>query len=180
MTPAERERAIAYLEETREEYRQLAKSLSPAQFHHKAAPDQWSVAEALEHIIVVESRVLALIERALQQPPSGKKSAQEDEKLVHGVAHRVQKFKGPDVVMPSGRWPHDRLLEEFSAARRHSIEFTRSTSADLRQHSYPHPAFGEIDCYQWLILIPAHCQRHLSQAREVMSSPDFPRAAAAS
>jgi len=180
MTPTERERALAHLEKTRDECRQLAQKLSPSQFHYKPAADQWSVAELLEHIIVVESRVLDRIDNALRQSPSPSKSAMQDDHLVRLVADRTGKLKAPEVVVPTGRWPEHRLLPEFEAVRKRSLDFARSTSADLRQHGFPHPFFGELDCYQWLLAIPAHCERHLAQAREVMAHPGFPRAATAS
>jgi hypothetical protein len=180
MTPAEREHAVVYLEETREEYGRIAKSLSQAQFHHKPAADEWSVAEALEHIIIVESRVTDRLEKLVQQPPSGAKSTMEDETLIRTAAVRTTKIKGPEIAMPTGRWPYDSLLEEFHTVRGRTLDFARGTKADLRRYTSPHPVFGDLDSYQWLLLIPAHCQRHLAQAREVMGSPDFPRAAAAS
>lgn len=180
MNPAERERVLADLDQTREEYRRIAQALSHSQLHYKPAVDRWSVAEALEHIIVVETRVLAGLDKALRQPPSTSKSAVDDGHLVSMAAQRTAKLKSPDLVTPNGRWPDDRLLEEFEAIRKRSTEFARSANAELRQHSFPHPFFGELDCYQWLLLIPAHCQRHLAQAKEVMAEPNFPRAASAS
>lgn len=180
MTPAERERALAHLQETREGYRDLTQSLSRNQLCYKPAPDQWSVAQALEHIIIVEGRVLDRIGVALQQPPTGSKSAMEDGHLVQVVAGRTGKLKAPEPVVPTGRWPEDRLFEEFDLVRDRSIDFARTTNVDLRQHGFRHPFFGELDCYQWLLLIPAHCQRHLRQAADVMADSNFPRAATAS
>lgn len=180
MKPAEREKALAYLEKTRQDFRRTATGLSPAQLHYKPAPDRWSLAELFEHIIVVEGRVYDRMEKALQQQPTDVKSSVQDETILRLAADRSGKLKAPDLVVPSGRWPADRLTQEFEATRNRSVEFARTTAADLRRHSFPHPFFGELDCYQWLLLIPAHCQRHLSQAEEVMSHPNFPRAAAAS
>jgi hypothetical protein len=70
------------------------------------------------------------------------------------------------------------LLGEFEAARKRTSGFTASTNAQLRQHFFPHPMFGDLNCYQWLLLIGAHGERHRAQAEEVLASPDFPRAAA--
>jgi hypothetical protein len=178
MTPAEREHATKYLEKTREGYLHTAHSLSHEQLQYKPAPDRWSVAEVLEHIIIVERRVLGVIETTVQQAPNASKSAFEDELLIRQVATRNGRFKGPEILMPKGQWPEHQLPEEFEAVRRRSIEFAGATQAELRHHSFPHPLFGELDCYQWLLLIPAHCERHLAQAAEVMAEPGFPRAAA--
>ena len=180
MKPTERERALACLEKTREDFRRTAGGLSPAQLYYKPAPDRWSLAELFEHIIVVEGRVQDRMQKALQQPPTEPKTSVQDEAVVRLAADRSGKLKAPEPVVPSGRWPADRLAQEFEAIRSRSIEFARTTDADLRRHGFLHPFFGELDCYQWLLLIPAHCQRHLLQAEEVMSDLNFPRAAAAS
>lgn len=180
MTPAERERALSYLENTRDDYHRIARGLSASQLHFKPSPDRWSIAELFEHIIVVETRVNDRLPKALLQPPSESGSSITDDNVLRLTTERTTKLKAPEVVSPSGRWPDDRLLEEFNAVRSRSIEFASTTNADLRRHGMPHPFFGELDCYQYVLLISAHCQRHLAQAEEVMADPNFPRAAAAS
>jgi hypothetical protein len=45
----------------------------------------------------------------------------------------------------------------------------------LRRHFFRHPIFGDLDLYQWLLMIAAHCDRHRVQSEEVMASPEFPR-----
>lgn len=179
MTPAERERAAAYLAETRENLLRFASGLSPAQLHYKPGPDRWSVAECLEHIIFVEGFILAKINDVLLREAATSAPAMSDDDIVHAVVGRTSRLKGPDHVMPTGRWAHDQLLPEFQATRARTSQFAASTNAPLRQHGFPHPVFGHIDCYQWLLLIAAHGERHRAQAEEVMAEPGFPRAAAA-
>jgi hypothetical protein len=66
-------------------------------------------------------------------------------------------------------------LQEFEAARERTRDFAASTQADLRRHFFKHPIFGDLDLYQWLLMIAAHCDRHRVQSEEVMASPEFPR-----
>jgi DinB superfamily len=179
MTPAERERAVAYLAETRENLLRTARNLSPTQLQYKPAPDRWSVAECLEHIVVVEDVILANIHKSLQQPPDSTKPVMGDDGVTGTVVDRSFRVQGPDRLMPSGRWGHDQLLSEFEAARKRSSDFAASTTAPLRQHGYAHPLFGHLDCYQWVLLIGGHGERHRLQAEEVMADAGFPRAAAA-
>jgi hypothetical protein len=54
-----------------------------------------------------------------------------------------------------------------------------STNAPLRQSGFPHPILGNLDCYQWVLLIGGHGERHRAQAEEVMADANFPRAAGA-
>ena len=180
MTPTERERAIASLDETRERLLAVAQRLSPSQLAFKPAPDRWSIAECIEHITLVETSILRAIEKTVQQPADLPPNAFEDDMLLARVVDRTTRAKGPERLMPTGRWSHDELLREFEAARKRTSEFAATTAAPLRQSGFPHPHFGALDCYQWLLLIPAHGDRHRAQVEEVMASPGYPRAASAS
>jgi hypothetical protein len=88
----------------------------------------------------------------------------------------VARFQAPDILVPTGRWPDDQLLNEFEAARRRPRDFASTTQADLRQHFFKHPIFGDLDLYQWLLLISAHCDRHCAQSEEVLATPGCPNA----
>jgi uncharacterized damage-inducible protein DinB len=181
MTSAERERAVAYLAETRDNWARTARGLSGTQLQFRPSPGSWSVGECIEHIVVVESFVLSSMEKVVQGAPDPPKSSAHqgpDEALIQRIASRATRVQAPERIVPTGRWPHDQLLGEFEAARKRTSGFTASTNAQLRQHFFPHPMFGDLDCYQWLLLIGAHGERHRAQAEEVLASPDFPRAAA--
>ena len=182
MTPVERERAVAYLAETREKLVRSTGHLSRAQLEFRPAPDRWSVAECLEHIVIVEDFILGTINSTLQQPAGSFKSAMSDDVLddrLKKAAERTTRVKAPAHLEPKGRRPHDQLLPEFDAARKRTTDFVGGTNAQLRQCGFPHPILGELDCYQWILLIGGHGDRHRAQAEEVMADANFPRAAAA-
>jgi hypothetical protein len=182
MTPAERERALAYLAETRENLHRSTKGLSATQLQFKPAPDRWSVAECLEHIAIVEGFILSAINNTLQQPPGSFKSAMSDDVLderLKKATERATRVKAPANLEPTGRRPHDQLHREFDATRKRTADFVSSTNAPLRQSGFPHPILGNLDCYQWVLLIGGHGERHRAQAEEVMADANFPRAAGA-
>ncbi len=176
MTPAERQRAVAHLEETRDRLIRTMRGRSRDQLQYKPSADGWSIAENFEHVIFVEGRILAGIDRALGRS-STVPCALDDETLVRMVVDRTERLTGPAAVAPTGRWPYERLVPEFDAVRNRSLEFAKGTTAELRQHSYAHPYFGELDCYQWLLVIPFHGERHRLQIEEVAATKGFPRAA---
>ena len=82
MTPAERERAAAYLAETRENLVCSTRNLWRAQLQFKPAPDRWSLAECLEHIVAVEGLILSNIEKTLQQAPASSRLAIIDDEIL--------------------------------------------------------------------------------------------------
>ena len=178
MTPGEREAVLKNLTESRERLFRMGAGLSPEQWQFRTEPGRWSVAECVEHITTVEGRVLGLIQKTLEGGPDpSKSSALKDDALVADVAGRVTRFQAPEMLVPTGRWPHDELLKEFDRTRQQTQDFAANTTADLRQHFFPHRVFGELDLYQWLLLVAAHCDRHRAQGEEVMSSAGYPRAA---
>ncbi len=179
MTPAERQRAAAYLGETRDNLLRATKNLSPTQLQYKTAPDRWSVAECLEHITMVENMVLGNINSALKEAAGSPKPDMTDDTLVKTVTDRSFRATAPERIVPTGRTPHDQLIGEFEAARKRLSEFVASTNVPLRQYAFPHPRFGQVNCYQWVLLVAGHGDRHRQQIDEVVADAGLPRAASA-
>jgi uncharacterized damage-inducible protein DinB len=178
MTTAERELLLKNLVESRERLLRMAQGLSREQLHYRPEVGRWTVAECLEHIVTVEARLLDRIQKTLETDPDpSRRSAMEgnDDAIANGAARREVRFQAPQALVPIGRWPDAQLLEEFEAARHQTRDFAAGTQANLRQHCFKHPVFGDLDLYQWMLLIPAHCDRHRTQSEEVMASPGFPR-----
>src|SRR6202790_4745988 len=61
LTPADKERAMQYLENTKKNIVDATKGLSAAQWNFKAGPDRWSVAEVMEHIAAAEDLIRGMI-----------------------------------------------------------------------------------------------------------------------
>jgi len=182
MTPPERDAVLKYLADSRERLLRTMQGLSREQLDYRASPGRWTVAENLEHLTFVEGRVLDFIQKSLNEGPTPSKNSAfegKEKELVEDVAGRLTRFQAPEAIQPNGRWPGDQLLNQFETVRRRTREFASSTNADLRKHFFTHPRFGDLDLYQWLLLIAAHCERHRAQAEEVMASPAFPKASVA-
>jgi len=178
MTSVERESLLNQLAESRERLLSMIQGLSQQQLHFRPAPGRWTVAECLEHIVTVERRVLDIIQKTLQTGPDSSKCSAfdgKDREMTANVVGRVTRLQAPQMLVPTGQFSDDQFLTEFEAARRQTRDFAVSTDADLRRHFYKHPAFGDLDLYQWCLLIAAHCDRHRAQSEEVMASPGFPR-----
>ncbi|HMF91620.1 MAG TPA: DinB family protein [Candidatus Angelobacter sp.] len=182
ITPEERKRLTAYLAETCQRLLGITRGLTPEQLDHKPAPDRWSVAENLEHLTIAEGRVLPRIEEALKASPDpGKRSAWEgrEDELVRTIENREPRAQAPEPVQPKGQWRHQELFCQLEAVRHRTLEFAATTNAGLRHNFYPHPFFGELDCYQWLMIMGSHFERHRRQIEEIMADSNFPRAAVA-
>jgi uncharacterized damage-inducible protein DinB len=175
MTLAEREFAVKQLDQTRERLLRLLQGLSRDQLLYRPQLGRWSVAENVEHLVVVEKRLVGAIERLSQEPPDfSKRRAMDDGEVIKQVGTVVERVQSPAHSLPTLRWPAEELLREFQTTRQRTRDFTSATNSDLRRHFIPHFLFGDLDCYQWLLLIGAHCNRHGAQSEAAKASPGFP------
>lgn len=179
ITPAEREFALNLLDDTRDGVMQMLDGLSPEQLLYRPEPGRWSIAENLEHVIVVEKFLVPAIEKLLPNPPDlTTQPAWNDQEVVRKIGTVVKRVQAPERALPTSRWPAEELSREFEAARQYTRNFASSTNGDLRHHFIRHYLFGDFDAYQWLLLIGCHSRRHTNQSKGVIASPNFPPAAA--
>jgi uncharacterized damage-inducible protein DinB len=168
-TEVDMEKVRNYLEETRQTLIRSIREFPEEQFFTAPAEGCWSAAETFEHVVSVEHRALGRIQAAVQKPadPSRKSAMRgRDEDLFAGVVSRDTRITAPPITRPTGAQNKEQLLAAFEAARESTMRFAEQNDADLRAHFSPHSMFGDLDCYQWLMLIPAHGERHRAQIEE--------------
>jgi len=176
---AEREFLLLYLAASRERLLNTVNGLNKEQTRFRPARDRWSVADCVEHVTIVEKAVLKKIQAMVLSPAQPEPSAAtSDDAVLSGVSNRSPRCTAPVEAMPGRRWTDlEALLRQFEAARERSLRFAAVTQSDLRAHFFAHPQLGELDCYQWLLFLGAHSERHARQADEVVADPKFPRMA---
>jgi uncharacterized damage-inducible protein DinB len=155
----------------------LTDGLTPQQWAFQTAPGRWSIAGILEHVMAVENRILRAIGKMSAMPAQAlERSAVKDETLWKQVLNRTNPLSAPEAVQPAGKFSDTgELLNEFRATRARSVQFVASTDAELRGHLIPHMAFGELDLYQWLIVLSLHGSRHAAQIEEIKADRAFPK-----
>ncbi len=180
MHATEREFVLQILEAKRDRLLDAIEGLTLEQRDFRPQLDCWSVSDCVEHLTLVETRVMDSIERQVKSAPEPEKAAAvagKEKLILQAVPQRGTRVKAPEGVTPTGRWPDcDELLREFKKARERSMRYAGETEADLRIHFFPHIVFRDLDCYQWLVFLGAHCERHVLQIEEIKSDPAFPAA----
>lgn len=148
--------------------------LSDAQWHFKPAPESWSVLEILEHLVLIEARVHAIIRNLASAPEAeaGARQVEQDEVILSQVPQRTTRVKAPEPVSPANRWSPSEALQQFLANREQTIECLGAPL--LRGRVRPHPIFGPWDGYQWLLATAAHTSRHTDQIRELQADQNYP------
>jgi DinB superfamily len=178
------EKAQLYLRQTQDGAIGATKGLSEAQWNFKPAPDRWSIAEILEHVIFVQERVLGPMREQLAAappPPSDYDREQIDAIVLHQFPDRLSKIPSPEFLHPTGRWAPSEALDRMVRNCACMNELLES-APDLRQHAIEalplklisQGKYKFMDGYQWLLAAAAHTERHTKQILEVKAHVNFP------
>jgi len=184
LTAAEVDQARRYLQQTHNAVVGATKGLSDAQWHYKPAPDRWSIAENLDHIVIVMERVLGPVFEQLRTappPPDGFDFQAIDAIVISQFSNRLSRFNAPEVVHPVDQIAPGELLERLAANYARLGACLESTPG-LRQHAVealPLKALSKgahqfMDAYQWILAGAGHAERHAKQMLEVKAEPGFP------
>ena len=166
---------IARLRETAAELGIEMAAYSDAQWAWQPGDGRWTAQENVEHLILVERGVLRLIRAAMQAPAVEPAATMTDDDVwTRLTALAGRKAEAPERVRPSGRFPEKaEALAEFARLRQETIAYAATTADPLRARWLPLPA-GELDGVQALLMLAAHCRRHLGQIRALRGLPSFP------
>ena len=139
------------------------------------APGRWSILDCVEHVIFAEDYLLAQIMTATHLDAPLRNEKRETAIPARGL-DRSRVIECPDLAKPSGRFPTIRdALQQFLASRMSTMSFVESCTADLRSQSIPHPLFGDVSCYEALLMIAVHSLRHTKQIEECREALLLPR-----
>jgi uncharacterized damage-inducible protein DinB len=175
----DRDRALPYLETTRQAVLDATAGLSDAQWNFKPAPDRWSIAEVVEHIAAAEDYLMGMVtSQVMKAParPAGDDVKAIDDMVVTKVPDRSRKAQAPEPLKPTNRFGSPQAsLKHFTDARAQTEVFLK-THDDLRDHAIDSPMGKKLDGYEWVLFVAGHSERHTKQINEVKADPNFPKA----
>ncbi len=182
LSEAELHQATLYIGQTRDALLGATRLLTPSQWEFQPAPERWSAAEIVTHVIAVQERVIARLQQDFMDappPPPQQDCAAVDSIIVNQFPNRLSKFPSPI--------PSEGPLDKTAAARRY-VENCAALSAmltslpGLREHALDSPplkavskgAYSVMDGYQWIFAAAAHAERHTKQILEVIADAALP------
>ena len=142
--------------------------LEPALFSRRPSEDEWSVAEIVQHLCLVEERVIKDLEREIAKEP---RRVGFLKKLVPTsiVSSRLLRVKAPKAVNPVAVLEKDVAIENFNYARNSLKTLCAAHGHDrFRKLVFKHPFLGDIDGVATISFVGYHEQRHYKQIREVL------------
>jgi hypothetical protein len=183
MEAQERQLVLDQLASSEAHLLELVDGLTPQQWNFREKPERWSIAENIEHVIAFENFITDVIARVMKDSaePEKRAYASAKEPFVLRIANdRGKKFNAREVVRPVGRWPDTaEMIAELRKTRARTLAFVTEAFAaenksDLRSHFFAHVALGDLDCYQWLLVMAQHGSRHALQIEEIKADPAYP------
>lgn len=159
------------LEESRSALLESVDALSQEELDARPAEGAWSAGEVLHHLTFIERGITRLLSGALGRdlPPD----PDPDASVVACAAHlpvedRSIRVQAPEFVLPTHGLPREQLLDTLAKTRATLLEKAEALGRyDLRGVTHPHPRFGPLDLYQWLLVTAMHERRHTAQIREI-------------
>ena len=178
LTQEEREFVIGMLDQNSNKFLADIEKVSETQWRYKPSPTQWSIAEISEHITLAEEFLLSVAQSSLKLPADnerGNSLVGKENSMIERFKDRTQKSSARENLIPTNRYATRKdLIAAFKIAREKTIMFVKNSKDPLKNHIISHPNFGDLTAYQWLVMIPAHANRHVAQLEEVMVMKEFP------
>jgi uncharacterized damage-inducible protein DinB len=166
-----------HIDRTRERLVRAVEGLSDDEQRFRPAPDRWSAAQLCEHLSIVEGSVVGLLGKLLARAgESGAGRAEGTPFAPVSVEEFVERsrdarFEAPERLRPADSTPLADSLARLrdSRAALHGLR-PALERADGHALRFPHPAWGPLNLYQWLLFVGAHESRHLAQIEALKES----------
>ena len=142
--------------------------IEDSRFSRSPGENEWSIAQIVHHLCLVEDRVIEELEKELANPP---RRIGLLRKFIPTsiVASRLLRVKAPRGVNPLNPPARSEVIANYDAARSRLKELCSTHGRNrLRQVIFKHPFLGEIDGTATISFIGYHELRHYKQIREVI------------
>jgi hypothetical protein len=173
MKAGDRQRLLAHLEMTESWLVSELNGLSPAQLTFRMTPESWSIADVTEHLAIAEPQYWQRVQDSMKQPATTEKLEATDAGILWYGIDRTSRQKTGEARVPHGTFKTAAdALASFRKLRSTMRDYAQSTSEDLRSRKLLE---GNMDVYQWFLMISTHSQRHILQIREVKAHSGYPK-----
>jgi len=154
-------------------------NLTEAQANFRPDENQWTIAEIVEHVSIVNDGFLRLTHKLLKEAELAARPPKADLNLGHTSLDENGRQRGPfpapERVRPNGGVSVEDSLIKLRAALAGFGEIqSRLEAVDLSEQMFPHPALGPFNAYQWMVLLGEHEDRHRGQIERLKATDRYP------
>ena len=130
--------------------------------------NEWSAAELVAHLVVVERGVVTRADQLTQKSPNPVPFPKRLHLPLWLVEARVIRRKSPVPLDASLMAEKEAMLGGLRRVRERTLAFISETERrDLSAYCWQHPFLGVLNAYEWMEMIAAHQLRHTKQVREI-------------
>jgi hypothetical protein len=173
MKDGDRQRLLAHLDMTESWLASELNALSPAQLKFRMTPESWSIMDVVEHLAIAEPQYWQRVQDSMKQPPNTAKLEGTDAGILWYGIDRTNRTTTGEARVPKGKYASvAESLVDFRKLRTTLKDYAKTTSDDLRSRK---TLEGNIDVYQWFLMISTHSQRHILQIREIKAHANYPK-----
>jgi hypothetical protein len=163
---------VAKLNNTRTVFLRTADGISCEQWSAKPGSDEWSAAELVAHLVLVEHGIVDTASRVIEKSPKPFPAWQRLHLPLWLAEVRILRLKSPTAMVPtsSSLGAKESMLNKLQQTREASLHFLDDTKArQLDAYCWKHPFLGRLNFYEWFEMIAAHELRHTRQLRQIAS-----------
>ena len=172
LTPLDRQRLLAHLDMTEQWLVSEVSGLTTAQLTFRMTPESWSIMDVVEHLAIAEPQYWQRVRDSMKQPATTEKLEATDAGILWYGIDRTSRARTGEARVPRGTYKDIAgSLGAVRALRAEMVEYARTTKDDLRSRKLLE---GNMDVYQWFLMISSHSQRHILQIREIKAHGSYP------
>ena len=112
------------------------------------------------------------LQDSLKQPATGYKPEATDAGILWYGIDRTNRAQTGEARVPHQKSTAKESLASFRRLRASMLDAARSSPEDFRGRKL---VDGNMDVYQWFLMISTHAQRHILQVREIKAHAGYPK-----
>jgi hypothetical protein len=137
----------------------------------KPSDSAWCILETVEHLTKAEGTMVRLMTETRR--PKSADLPDREQAFLRMVPDRSMKMQTPESGRPTGRFTSlAEAAAQFNSSRDQAMQFVEQCAdcgEDLRatEVTHPHPMAGNVSCYEMVIIMAQHGERHALQIEEI-------------
>ena len=164
----QREHILKRLDESLAVLEKSLAGLPEQNWHHKPAPERWSIGEIVHHLVLVEVQRLQMMKEMLA---GRRESAPPRTEAIADIAsyrRKEQRAQALEMMQPTPDLPAKTLLLGFRRGRTDTRAFASAVDFVKLQNIWLlTKSFGPLNGAEYLEFLAAHTERHADQIQNV-------------
>ena len=162
---------VADLRADRDRLRRAVERVPAPRREWRPGADRWSVAEILEHLVIVETRAATIVRELAATAPAIAGTSSRSEPMVFDrtvLRDRSQRIMAPAPIQPTGRMSAADAWAALEQSRVALLAAVREAEGrEMSAVSRTHPRLGLLNGYEWIAALGGHEERHAAQIEEI-------------